>query len=122
MVMHRLLALAALAVGISLSGAASADRSAITFSKSGNDLTIVVHGVTDYCSTNASLEVIRRGDSIRIVRDRPTRVSRCMSSQDVTVVVKDVAAGTYRVTYEQIPYVAPARALTLASTTAVITD
>ena len=86
----------------------------------GHDLTVVVHGVTDYCSTNAGTEVIRRGDSIRIIRDRPSRVSRCMGSRDVTFVIHDVPAGTYRVTYEQIPLVAPARALTLASTTAVV--
>ena len=47
-----------------------------------------------------------------------------MDRRDVTFVVKDVPAGTYRVTYEQIPLVAPApaRALTLASTTATVVD
>lgn len=45
-----------------------------------------------------------------------------MDRRDVTFVVKDMPAGTYRVTYEQIPLVAPARALTLASTTATVVD
>ncbi len=120
MAMHRLFAVAALALGVCVSAPALADRSIITATVEGHDLRVVVHGVTDYCSTNADTEVVRRGDTIRIVRDRPTRVSRCMDRRDITIVVKDVPAGTYRVTYEQIPLVAPARALTLASTTAVM--
>ena len=122
MAMHRSFALAAFAVGVCLAGSASADRSAMTTTLEGGDLKVVVHGVTDYCSTNATTDIQRRGDTIRIIRERPSRVSRCMSSQDVTVVVHDVPAGTYRVTYEQIPLVAPARALTLASTTVVVAE
>ena len=122
MAMHRSFAFAAFAVGVCLAGSASADRSAMTTTLEGRDLKVVVHGVTDYCSTNATTDVQRRGDTIRIIRERPSRVSRCMSSQDVTVVVHDVPAGTYRVTYEQIPLGAPARALTLASTTVVVTE
>ena len=122
MVMHRLLGLAAVAFGICLAGTASAEKSAMTTTLKGHDLEVVIHDVTDYCSTNARTEVIRRGDSIRIIRERPSHVSRCLSSRDVTVVVHDVPAGTYRVTYERIPLVAPARALTLASTTATVTQ
>jgi hypothetical protein len=119
--MHRALATAILGFGVFISGTAHAERG-IFLTRNGHDLTIVVRGVTDYCATDASIEVIRREDTIRIIRDRPTRVSRCMAAQDVTVVVKDVPAGRYRVTYEQIPYLAPARALTIASTTAIISD
>ena len=120
MAMHRFVALAAFSLGVCFAGSASADRSVITTTTKGHDLEVVVRGVTDYCSTNASTEIIRRGDSIRIVRERPSRVSRCLSSHDVTLTVHDVPAGTYRVTYEQIRLVAPARALTLASTTAIV--
>jgi hypothetical protein len=123
MAMHRLFAFAAaLALGVCLSAPAHADRSVITATAEGHDLRVVVHGVTDYCSTNARTEVIRRGDTIRIIRERPSRVSRCMDRRDVTVVVNNVPAGTYRVSYEQIPLVAPARALTLGTTTAVVTE
>ena len=118
--MHRFVAFAAVCIGVCVAGSASAEKSVITTTTKGHDLEVVVRGVTDYCSTNADTEIIRRGDSIRIVRERPSRVSRCMGSRDVTVTVKDVPTGTYRVTYEQIPLVAPARALTLASTTVVI--
>jgi hypothetical protein len=117
MVMHRLLALAALAVGVCVAIPAKADRSVITTSGEGHDLTVVVHDVTDYCSTNAHTEVIRRGDSIRIVRDRPTVVSRCLTQRDLTFVIKDLPTGTYTISYEQIPLVAPARFIKLASTT-----
>jgi hypothetical protein len=99
---------------------ASADRSVITVTPTGHDLTVVVHDVTDYCSTNAQTDVVRRGDTIRIVRDRPTRVSRCMDRHDVTFVIRDVPAGRYTVTYEQIPLIAPARAMTIASTTTTV--
>lgn len=117
MVMHRLLvSAAALAMGMCLTIPASADRSVITVTPAGHDLTVVVHDVTDYCSTNAGTDVVVRGDRIRIVRDRPTRVSRCMDRRDVTFVIHDVPAGRYTVTYEQIPLIAPARAMTIAST------
>lgn len=122
MAMHRVFAVAALAVGVCLSASARADRSVISATSEGHELRIVVHGVTDYCSSNADTQVVRRGDSIRIIRERPSRVSRCLDRRDVTFVLKDVPAGTYRVTYEQIPLVAPARALMLASTTATIRD
>ncbi|CAN5910546.1 hypothetical protein BH11MYX4_BH11MYX4_55530 [soil metagenome] len=122
MVMHRLLALAALALGVSVASPALADRSVITTSAQGRDLTVVVHGVTDYCSTNARTDVVRRGESIRIVRDRPTVVSRCMTTRDLTFVVHDVAAGTYTVSYEQIPLLAPARFMKLASATVSVQE
>ncbi len=119
--MRRLfVSVAALALGLCLTVSASADRSVITVTPAGHDLTVVVHDVTDYCSTNAQTDVVRRGDTIRIVRDRPTRVSRCMDRRDVTFVIRDVPAGRYTVTYEQIPLVAPARAMTIASTVTTV--
>jgi hypothetical protein len=122
MLMHRLLAASALALGVCLAAPAHADRSVITVTPEGRDLKVVVHGVTDYCSTNAKTDIVRRGDTIRIVRDRPTVVSRCMTRRDVTVVIHDVAAGTYKISYEQIPLIAPARAMTVATTTTTVTD
>src|SRR4051794_14344780 len=107
-----------LAVSVGFPRSARADRSMITTTMGeGHELTVVVHGVTDYCSTNAHTDVVRRGDTIRIVRDRPTVVSRCLTQRDLTFVIRDVPAGTYTISYEQIPLVAPARFLTLASTT-----
>jgi hypothetical protein len=117
MPMQRLLALAALALGVTVASPALADKSVITATAQGRDLTVVVHGVTDYCSTNARTDIVRHGDAIRIVRDRPTVVSRCLTTRDLTFVIHDVAAGTYTVTYEQIPLLAPARYLKLASKT-----
>jgi hypothetical protein len=122
MVMHRLLALAALALGVCVASPALADRSVITTTAQGRELTVVVHGVTDYCSTNARTDVVRRGESIRIVRDRPTVVSRCMTTRDLTFVIHDVAAGTYTVSYEQIPLLAPARFMKLASATVSVQE
>jgi len=119
--MHRAFVSAAvLALGVCLTIPASADRSVITVTEVGHDLTVVVHDVTDYCSTNAQTDVVRSGDRIRIVRDRPTRVSRCMERRDVTFVIRDVPAGRYTVSYEQIPLIAPARAMTVASTIAIV--
>ena len=116
--MHRLLGLAALALGLCLSAPAHADRSVITATGEGHDLTIVVHDVTDYCSTNAHTDIVRRGESIRIVRDRPTVVSRCLTRRDLTFVIRDLPVGSYTISYEQIPLVAPARAMKIGSTTA----
>ncbi|MDB4941936.1 MAG: hypothetical protein JWP97_1470 [Labilithrix sp.] len=118
---HRRLLPVVLGSGLLLSLAAAAapaeaQRSAITTTRQGTDLTIVVHGVTDYCSTNARTDVIRRTGAIRIVRDRPTVVSRCVTEKDLTFVVHDVTAGSYTISYEQIPLIAPARFLTLAQT------
>jgi hypothetical protein len=118
--MHRLVGLAALVLAMGVSGTASAERGSITATAEGHDLHVVVRGVTEYCATNAHTEILRQGSTIRIVRDRPTHVSRCIANQDLTFVIRDVAAGTYTVSYEQIPLVAPARALRLASTTAVM--
>ena len=120
MPMQRLLAVAALAVGVCFASPALADHSAITTSGDGHDLTVVVHGITDYCSTNAKTDIVRRGDSIRIVRDRPTSVSRCMTTRDLTFVLHDVTPGTYTISYEQIPLLAPARFLKLASATVAV--
>ncbi len=120
--MHRVLSVATLALGLFLAAPALADRSAITVTAEGHDLVVVVHNVTDYCTTNANTEVVRRGATIRIVRDRPTRVSRCLDRRDVNFVVHDVPAGTYTVSYEQIPMIAPARTMTIASTTATVIE
>ena len=120
MAMHRPLSLAAFGLSMCLSATAQADRSVITATAKGHDLEIVVHGVTDYCTTNARTDVVLRGDTIRITRDRPTRVSRCLDRRDVTFVIHDVPAGTYKLTYEQIPLIAPARAMIVASTIATI--
>ncbi len=92
-----------------------APRPTITSTRDGRDLRIVVHGVTDYCSSDAQTEVFRTSDAIRILHDRPTRVSRCISTKDLTFVVKDVGPGRYRITYERMPYVAPASPRTVAS-------
>jgi hypothetical protein len=120
--MHRLLAVAAVALGVCFAAPAHAEKAEMTVTSEGHDLRVVVRGATDYCATNAKTDIIRRGNSIRIVRDRPSRVSRCFTKADVTVVVHDVPAGVYTITYEQIPLVAPARALTLASTTSVVSE
>ncbi len=117
MLMQRLLASGVLALGLCVASPALAARSVITASGEGHDLTVVVHGVTDYCSTNAKTDIVRRADSIRIVRGRPTSVSRCMTTRDLTFVLHDVAPGTYTISYEQIPMVAPARYMKLASAT-----
>jgi hypothetical protein len=107
-------------VMVCVPGSARAERSAITVASEGHQLRVVVHGVLDYCTSDADTQVVLRAGTIRIIRARPSRVSRCLERRDVTLVVEDVPAGTYRVTYEQVPLVAPARALTLASTTAVV--
>lgn len=114
-------ALAALTC-LTSSAPAQAEKTAITTTMKGHDLEVVVHGVTDYCATDARTEVHRSGEAIRIVRARPHRVSRCFSKQDMTFVIADVTPGTYMVTYEQIPLVAPARPLRLAWTTTTVSE
>src|SRR5256885_2795784 len=103
-----------LAAVLFTASSASAERPVIETSMEGRDLRVIVHGVTEYCSTNASTDVLRGRETIRIVRGRPSRTSRCFSHDDMTFVVKDVESGTYTVTYEQIPAVAPARPVRLA--------
>jgi type II secretory pathway component GspD/PulD (secretin) len=120
--MHRLLALFAVVLGVCVATPASAERGMITVTAEGHDLRVVVRGVTEYCATNAHTDILRQGGTIRIVRERPTAVSRCITTQDKTFVIKDVPAGRYTISYEQIPLVAPARALRLASTTAVMDE
>ena len=123
MAMHRLLAALTLGLGLLCSATpAHADRSVITTSGQGRELTIVVHGVTDYCLTNAKTDIVRHGELIRIVRDRPTVVSRCMTQRDLTFVIRDVPAGAYTISYEQIPLIAPARSMKVASTTVSVSD
>jgi len=117
MLMHRVLASAALVLAAVVTQPAQAARSVITTHEEAHELTVVVHGITDYCASNAHTDIVRRGDVIRIVRDRPTVVSRCLSERDLTFVIRDLPAGTYTISYEQIPLVAPARFLKLASAT-----
>jgi hypothetical protein len=95
------------------------DRPTITTSMEGRDLRVVVHDVTDYCVTDADTRILRTSESIRIVHDRPSRASKCITTQDLSFVVKDVAPGRYLVSYERMPLVAPARPRTVA--TAMVT-
>ena len=123
--MNRLILLASLTLGLALSFVpipAEAGRSAITTSGGGDALTVVVHGITDYCSTNARTAVIVRETTIRIVRDRPTSASRCLTERDLTFLIRDVPPGTYTISYEQIPLIAPARFIKVASTTVSVSD
>ncbi len=99
---------------------AETPRPVIETTLEGTDLHVVVKSVTDYCRADADTTVFRSDGAIRIVRERPSHVSRCFATRDITFVVHDVAPGTYRVTYERVPLVAPARALTVASGTAVV--
>lgn len=121
---HLSIAFALLGLSLtSLPTSASAEtfeRPRITFSQKGDDLEIVVHNVSDYCATNADTRIVRTGDSIRIRRERPTRVSRCLDTRDLTFIVHDVAVGRYTITYERVPLVAPIRWMEVASSTAVI--
>jgi hypothetical protein len=117
--------LGALAAAFVLTAAPTAradrlDPPRITLAKKGNDLEVVVHNVTDYCVTNADTRIVRAGDAIRILRDRPSRVSRCLGTRDLTFVVPDVGAGRYTVTYERLPLIAPIRWMQVASTTAIV--
>ena len=118
--MRLLLACSVLFAALFGVGNAHAERPLVTTNMEGKDLHIVVHGVTEYCSTDADTRLMRTSETIRIIRERPSRVSRCIAKTDMEFVVKDVEPGMYRVTYEQVPLVAPARALTIASTTAVV--
>ncbi|MBX3209202.1 MAG: hypothetical protein KF764_29485 [Labilithrix sp.] len=90
-------------------------RPTITATIDGRDLRVVVHGVTDYCSSDADTRIFRTSDAIRILHDRPSRASKCISTQDLTFVVKDVGPGRYFITYERMPLVAPARPRSVAS-------
>jgi hypothetical protein len=94
-------------------------RPTITVTPEGRDLLVVVHDVTDYCSSPGETEIFRTSDAIRIVHDRPAR-SSCIVTQDLAFLVKDVVPGRYTITYERIPLVAPARPITVASTTAFV--
>lgn len=120
----RLSILAAASLGIALATstahAEKLERPTITATRSGNDLIVVVHHVTDYCRTNADTEILRTSDVIRIVRTRPSQVSRCFDTQDLSFVVRDVAAGRYQISYERMPLVAPARPRQVAATTALV--
>lgn len=118
--MSRALASAVVAASLLCATSARADRPVLVATAEGSDLHVTVKGVTDYCSTDARFDVIRKGSAIRIIRERPSRVSSCFATRDVSFVVKGVTAGTYTVTYERVPLVAPARTLTVATATAVV--
>ena len=95
------------------------ERPKITLAQRGNDLQIIVHNVTDYCA-NADTRIVRTSDSIRILRDRPGRASRCLESRDLTFLVSDVGPGRYTISYERLPLIAPLRWLQVASTTVLV--
>jgi len=95
------------------------ERPKITVTKKGNDLEIVVHNVTDFCAA-ADTKIVRTSDSIRILRDRPAKASRCLDTRDLTFVVPNIEAGRYAVTYERLPLIAPIRWMQVASATAFV--
>jgi hypothetical protein len=123
--MRRRSTAAALALGLTLTflpTSAQADkleRPKITFTKKGNDLEIVVHNVTDFCA-NAETRIVRTDDSIRILRERPSKASRCLETHDLTFIAPNVGAGRYTISYERLPLIAPLRWMQVASTTAII--
>jgi hypothetical protein len=115
----------AAAVGLLLTTTSSAhaeklDRPTISTSVEGTSLRIVVHDVTDYCVSDADTQILRTHETIRILHDRPSRASRCIATQDLTFIVKDIAPGRYMISYERMPLVAPARPLKVASATAFV--
>ena len=122
---HRLIAFAGLALALTLTclptpaKADKLERPKITLTKKGNDLEIVVHNVTDYCA-NAETRIVRNGDSIRILRERPSKATRCLSTRDLTFVAPNVGAGRYTISYERLPLIAPLRWIQVTSTTALI--
>jgi hypothetical protein len=120
--LHRL-TLAATAVLLVAAPAAAAgpEPTTITVATRGHDLHVTVHAVTDYCVTHAETSVLRTAGVIRIVRERPWRVSRCFATRDVELDVPEVGPGTWLVTYEQVPLVAPARPIRVAHATAIVT-
>lgn len=95
------------------------ERPKISVTKKGADLEIVVHNVTDYCAS-AETRVVRSGDSIRILRERPSKSSRCLETRDLTFIAPNVEAGRYTVSYERLPLIAPLRWIQVASTTALV--
>ncbi len=118
--MRRLLACSLVFAALATVTSARADRPSVVTTIEGKDLHVKVNGVTDYCSSDADTRILRTSDTIRIIRDKPYRTSRCLAKTDMEFVVKDVEPGLYRVTYEQVPAVAPARAITIARTTALV--
>jgi hypothetical protein len=95
------------------------DRPRITVTKKGSDLEIVVHNVTDFCA-NAETRIVRTADSIRILRERPAKASRCLETHDLTFIAPNVGTGRYTVSYERLPLIAPLRWIQVASTTAYV--
>jgi hypothetical protein len=119
--MLRRLAFAAILVPLVAAPAAAGEPTTITAVARGDGLHVTVHGVTDYCVTHAETSVLRAEGVIRIVRERPWRVSRCFATRDVELDVAGVGPGTWLVTYEQVPLVAPARPIRVAHATTVVT-
>jgi len=96
------------------------ERPTIVTTAEGRDLRITVRGVTDYCATDADTQILRTRESIRILRDRPYHASKCISTQSLSFLVKDVGPGRYAITYERMPLVAPARPRTVAFATVFV--
>lgn len=121
-ILGRAAAIAVAVIPLLVSGAADAHERPTTLvaAAEGTHLSITIEAATDYCASDAVERVVRAPGSIRIIRDRPSRVSRCIATRDHTVMVGDVEPGTYVVTYERVPLVAPARALVVARTTVVV--
>lgn len=123
--MRRLSSLVLASALLLVTGGARADkherpRPTLTATPEGHDLRVVVHDVTDYCGAVAETSILRTADTIRIIHDRPAHATRCITTQDLTFLVKDVEPGRYTITYERIPPVAPVRPITVASTTAFV--
>lgn len=120
-----LIAFAALAVALTTTflptpaRANKLERPKITLTKRGSDLEIVVHNVTDYCA-NAETRIVRTGDTIRILRERPSKAGRCLETHDLTFIAPNVEAGRYTISYERLPLIAPLRWIQVASTTTII--
>jgi hypothetical protein len=96
------------------------ERPSITTTMQGKDLHIVVHNVTDYCGADGQTEILRTADAIRILRDRPSRGSGCFETRDLEFTVTDLKPGSYMITYERMPLLAPARPRRVASAMAVV--
>lgn len=106
-----------LAAVLTFASTAQAEKPAkpeLVVTRAGKDLHVTVHAVTDYCSTDADTRIERSSDTIRILQDRPSRVSRCITTQERSFVVKDVKPGHYMISFERMPLVAPARAIRIA--------
>lgn len=92
-----------------------AAKPALTAQASGADVKVTVNDVTDYCATNATYDVRREGDTIHIVRGKPSTVSRCVCTHDVAFVVHGAGPGSSKIVFEQVAYGSDAGAALVAS-------